>query len=304
MSKWRTAVEASLIAVIAGLMVVMFHLLGNTVEDVNSRSVFAWTVARWSDKISFGSDYSHGWIIPLVSALAVWWRRKELARAPRRVAPAGLAIVAFALLLHWVGARIQQPRLSLMGLILLLWGIPYYFYGWQFARHLIFPAGYLIFCIPLNFLDSLTFPLRLLGSAMATGILNGIGIPAVRSGSAIYSAAGGGFHFDVADPCSGLRSLLAMMALIGAYSWFTQKGLARKWLLFLLSVPVAILTNVVRVTTIAIVAVTLGEETALTIYHEYSGYVIFAAAVVMVLLLARLINLDFRARWRQWTHAT
>jgi exosortase len=300
--KTERIIQAALLVVIGALVYVMFHYLGNTVENVNTRSVFVWMRARWADKISFGADYSHGWLIPLVSVLAIWRRRRVLAAAPRRTAWSGLGLVALALLLHWIGARMQQPRISLAGLILLLWSIPFALYGWSFAKWLTFPCAYLVFCIPLNFLDSMTFPLRILSASIATSVLNGFGIAAQRSGSAIYSAAGGGFHFDVADPCSGLRSLLAMMALIAGYAWFTQKTPFRKWLLLLLSIPIAMMGNVVRVTTVAIVATAFGVDWALKVYHDYSGYLIFAAAVVMVLGVARLVNLNYRlilARWRQ-----
>jgi exosortase len=296
------AAELSLWAGILGLLFVAFHLLGNTVENVHSRSVFVWMVVRWGDRISFGADYSHGWLIPLGSIAAIWWRRAYIAQAPRRVAPFGLAIVAGALLMHWVGAKVQQPRISLMALIVLLWSIPYSFYGWELARWLIFPCSYLIFCIPLNFLDGLTFPLRLFSTTISTHLLNGLGITATQSGCAIYSTAGEGFHFDVADPCSGLRSLLALAALIAAYSYFTQKTLLRKWLLFLVAVPIAMAGNVIRITSIALIAVSFGHEHALKIYHDYSGYLIFGAAVILMVGAGNVIQKDYRALLNRWKH--
>ncbi len=290
-------------AVIVGILFALFHYLGNTVEDVGSRSAFRWMVARWSDKVSFGgADYSHGWMIPFVSLGVLWYRRKDLLAAPRRMAPAGLAVIVVALLMHWVGAKMQQTRISLLALILLLWGFPFYFFGWKLARVLIFPCSYLVFCIPLNFLDAVAFPLRILATVTATGLLNGIGIEAARSGSAIYSTAGGGFSFDVADPCSGLRSLLAMTALTAVYAYVTQKTLLKKWILFAASIPLAIIGNVARITTVALVAEAFGEKLALGLYHDYSGYVVFSVAIILMVGVGSLLQTDFGELRRRVRH--
>ena len=283
-------IKMGLLGVIVLLLAVLFHWLGNTFQNVPTRSVFVWMAVRWQDRASFGADYSHGWLIPFVSLGALWFRRNELLAAPKSTARRAWLFVAAALLLHWVGARIQQPRVSLFSLILLLWSIPLYLYGWPFARQLIFPCSYLIFCIPLNFMSAFAFPLRMFAAKTATAFLNGVGIAAARSGSAIYSAAGGGFSFDIADACSGLRSLLAMMALGAAYAVFTQPTALKKWALFLLSIPIAVLSNVVRIVTIGIVAQIFGQQRALTVYHDYSGYLLFSAATLMVIGAGRLLQ--------------
>jgi exosortase len=307
--RWRLAalerealVRIALTSIIVGLMYVLFHIQGNT-SDIRlfGRSAILWMVNRWMDPTSFGGqDYSHGFLIPIVSFGVLWWKRKEIARAPRYVSKAGLAIVVLGLLIHWLGAKSQQPRASLFGLLVLLWGIPFYFYGWEVAKWLIFPCSYLIFCIPLNFLDSLTFPLRILSTIIATSLLNGLGIAAERSGSAIYSTAAGGFNFDVADPCSGIRSLLAMTALTAVYAYATQKTLLKKWILFLCSIPLAIIGNIARITTIALVAEAFGQKVATGLYHDYSGYILFPVAIGLMVGVGSLLNLDFKKVWMQW----
>lgn len=292
-------VGIALAAVIVGLLVVMFHYLGNTVANVHSRSAFRWMVARWGDKISFGgADYSHGYLIPFVSLWVVWLRRREIAAAPKAINWLGLGVIVGALLLHWIGARMQQTRVSLFAFIVLTWGIPFFFYGWGVAKHLIFPCSYLIFCIPLNFLDAIAFPLRLLATKVSVAMLNGLGIAAERSGSAIYSAAGGGFQFDVADPCSGLRSLLAMTALTAVYAYLTQKTFIKKWILFLACIPLAIAGNIARITSIGLVAEAFGQKAALKVYHDWSGYVVFSVAIVLMVALGAALNVDYRAKWR------
>lgn len=295
-------VQIGLVSVIIGLMFMLFHMLGNTVENTGSRSAFQWMFARWHDTISFGADYSHGYFIPFVSLGVIWYKRKEIFSVDKRVDVRGLAVVILALVIHWLGAKMQQTRLSLLSLVLLTWGVPFYLFGWQLAKKLIFPCSYLIFCIPLNFMDVLAFPLRMLSTKMAVSMLSGIGVEAVRSGTAIYipSMPTG---MDVADPCSGLRSLLAMTALTAVYAYFTQRTLVRQWILFMASIPLAVIGNISRIVTIAVVSEAIGGRVALGLYHDYSGYILFTAAIVMMVLIGGLLNLEFSEVMKKWKTA-
>ncbi len=298
-------IRLGLVAAMIGMAYVLFHLQGNTImPEAYSRSAFSWMFSYWASAEMFdGADYSHGYLIPFVSIAVVWIKRNDIANATKSVSRIGLAVIVVALLCHWMGAKAQQTRLSLFGLILLTWGVPFYFYGWQVAKQLIFPCAYLIFCIPLNFLDTLSFPLRLLAASMSTSLLNGLGIVAERSGSAIYSGAGGGFSFDVADPCSGIRSLLALTALTAVYAYFTQKTLIKKWILFLSAIPLAIIGNIARIATIALVAQAFGEQLALTLYHDYSTYVVFAVAICVMVAIGTALNANYKEAWQQWKRA-
>lgn len=293
--------KLGLTALIIGMLFVLFHLQGNTTDvRMFGRSTLSWMARRWSQS---GGDFSHGWLIPVVSAVVLWFKRKELAAVPKEASRMGLAMVVGGLLMHWIGAKAQQPRISLMALIVLFWGIPFYFYGWQLAKLIIFPCAYLIFCIPLNFLDSLTFPLRMFATVVSAGLLNGLGVRVMRVGSGIHSLSASGFRFEVADPCSGLRSLLAMTALTAVYAYFTQKTLTRKWLLFLCSIPLAIIGNVARITTVGLVAEAFDERLALGLYHDWSGYIVFSVAITLMVGLGGILSLNFGETWRKWKSA-
>ena len=293
-------IQIGLVSVIIGLLFMLFHMLGNTVVNVGNRSAFTWMFARWQDTISFGADYSHGYFIPFVSIGVIWYKRKEILATKMYTDSRGLKVVIFALILHWLGAKMQQTHFSLFSLVLLIWGIPFYLFGWELAKKLIFPCAYLIFCIPLNFMDVMAFPLRIFSTKLAAGMLNGLGIGAIRSGTAIYSNVAGGFEFDVADPCSGLRSLLAMTALTAVYAYFTQRTTLRKWILFMASIPLAVVGNIARIVTVAIVAEALGGKLALGIYHEYSGYILFTAAISMMVVIGGVLNLDYSEVFKKW----
>ncbi|MEI6149131.1 MAG: exosortase/archaeosortase family protein [bacterium] len=275
---------------IAGWLLALFHWYGNTTDvRLFSPSVFRWMVMRWSDSTFTMGEYSHGGLIPLVSGWALWIKRKEISSAPKETFWPAAALVAFGLVLHWIGARAQQPRLSLAAFVVILWAIPCFLYGRGVGHLLLFPCGYLVFCIPMNFFDSFSFQLRILATAISTGMLNGVGIAVIQSGSAIR-AVNGAFALEVADPCSGIRSLLAMTALTAAFAFFIRGGILKKLILFASAIPLAIAGNIVRVMSIACVARFAGQEKAMDYYHDYSGYVIFAVAVILMLALEKMLS--------------
>jgi len=304
--RWRLATlerplvtQLGYMAVIIGFIYVLFHLLGNTVEhNVNSRSAFIWMISRWNDSISYGgADYSHGWLIPFGSLAAIWIKRRELITAPKAASQWGLMVIVLALAMHWLGAKVAQTRFSLFALILLCWGVPFYFFGWPVAKLLIFPCVFLIFCVPLTFLDTLSFPLRMFVTSLSTHIANAFGIGVYSSGSQIHLDAANREGFDVADACSGLRSLLAMMAITAFYGWYSQKKMWKKWVLFLACIPLAVVGNTARIISIIIVSAAFGEEAALKIYHDYSGYIMFLVAVGLMLGVGLLMNTDYPHFW-------
>lgn len=227
-------------------------------------------------------DLSHGWLIPLVSAYAIWQGRAALRAAAGAPDARGLAAIFGCLALFWLGSRGEQARLMQLGMIGAVVAIPLALWGARVARRLLFPAAYLLFILPTSFMDVLTFRLRLLASWLATTLLNGVGLSVQQVGTAMVSTSGAGFQLDVADPCSGMRSIFALAALTAAYAYFTQRTGWRRWLLFACAVPIAIAGNIARIVSIALVAHWMGQKHAVGFYHEYSGYVVFAVAVLLM----------------------
>ena len=294
MKSWRSY------AVVAAILILLGHLYGlnGNAQDVGlyGSSAIMWLVNYWNTN---GADLSYGWIIPLVSIYIVLARRHLLAAAPQSNHWGGLIVIVLALLWHWFGVRTQQTRISILSLIGLLWGIPFYLYGWRVARILLFPCVYLLFCIPPSLMDALTVPLRLMTSVVSTSVLNGLGIPALRQGTLILSTDPGGFKLGVDDLCSGLRSLMAIAALTSVYAYFMDMALWKKFVLFFSAIPLAIVGNVVRVITVALVAGTLGQEWAMGFYHDYSGYVVFIVAILLTMGVATLLErFSGRSLWK------
>jgi exosortase len=275
----------------AVLAIYLYGFNGN-MELSKSPSAIRWMAARWSADVA--ADMSFGWLIPLVSLYALWLRRKLILAVETAPDWRGISLVIVSLALYWAGVQGQQTRLTLLSLVLLLWSTPFAYFGWPVARLLVFPCFYLIFCIPMSFLDSLTFPLRMFASMLSAGILNGLGIATLRTGTAFHCA---GYSFEVDDPCSGLRSVLVMTSLTVAYAFFTQKGRIRQLLLFLSAFPLAVAGNILRIVMVGVVAFFFGQESAMGYYHDYSGYVFFFAAIGLMVMTASLINKDWKTAW-------
>ena len=256
---------------------------------VNYRGTIAYTTYMFGDPLE---DLSHGWVVPFVSAYVVWVQRKKFRTAAGSPSWSGFFWVCLFLVLCWFGSRGQQERLEQVSLIGLLWAVPYALWGSRVAKLLSFPAAYLVFIIPVaSYLDFFTIHLRILVSTLAAAILNGFGVSVEQSGTALFSRVPGAeFSVDVADPCSGLRSLFAMMALTGAYAFFTQKTLAQKWALFACSIPLAMIGNIFRILSICLVATWFGQNVAMGFYHDYSGYVVFLVGVAVMIEAGVLIG--------------
>ena len=237
-------------------------------------------------------DMSYGWYIPLFSLYVLWTERQKVLEAARAGAGGALGLLvllpsAFA---GFLGIRGCQVRLEIVGFVGMLFGLVWTFYGFRTVRRVVFPIGFLLFCLPLHtYLDLVTIHLRMLAVTIAYETLRGCGVDVLRQGTMLASSTGA-FAIDIAEPCSGLRSLFAMMALTAAYSYFTQPTWFRRGLLFALSIPIAILGNVARIFTIVLVAATCSSDFAMGFYHDYSGYIVFLVAILLMVATGGLVS--------------
>lgn len=241
-------------------------------------------------------DMSFAWYVPLFSLYVVWTERQKLKESLGRPSFLGLLLTLPFLALGFLGTRGIQLRLEIVAFVGLLITLPWAFFGRKTAQQVLFPAAFLLFCIPLaTFLDVITVHLRLFATATAEVVLNGCGAEVVRVGS-MLGAADGSFKIDVAEPCSGLRSIFALMALSAGYGYFSQPTWLRRGLLFASSVPLAILGNVTRILTICLVANYASKDFAMGFYHDYSGYIVFVVAISLMVVTGELI----KRAWEKW----
>ena len=248
-------------------------------------------------------DMSFGWLVPVFALYVLWTSRRELKESAGRPSVLGLLACLPCVAVALLGTRGLQVRLEQAGFVGLCIALPWAFFGWRTAKLCVFPAIFLLFTVPLSsFLDAVTIHLRLLASGTAFAVLKGFGVEAVQKGTAIIAQGAHAFNIDVAEPCSGLRSLFALMALTAAYSWYTQPTWPRRFALFACSIPLAVLGNVVRILTICLCAATMSADFAMGFYHDYSGYVIFIVAISLMVACGEVIN-RFADSWTG-THGT
>ncbi|MFO1490852.1 MAG: exosortase/archaeosortase family protein [Kiritimatiellia bacterium] len=228
--------------------------------------------------------------------------RERIIAAPKATSrTTGLGLVIAALLMHYYGTKSQFAHISVLSLVLLVWAVPFYLFGWQVAKLLIFPCAFLLFCVPLHFLDQLTFPLKMFATSGSTFVLQGLGVRVVQNGAKILFVDDPQFPgYSVEDACSGLRSLLALTAIAAVYAYLTQKSLWRKWALFLASIPIAIVGNVVRITTVVVVDQGFSRNLAGGLYHDYSTYFLFVISISLLVGVGGLLNASPREWIKKW----
>ena len=176
-------------------------------------------------------DLSHGWLVPVVSLYILLREGRAVLASLDRDNRGKYAAAALTLgLLFWgfVGVRGAQLRFEIVAFAGLLWTVTWLFWGWGTAKKTAFPCAFLLFCIPLNsFLDVITVHLRLFATGSAFAILRAFGADVIRQGTMISNSVGS-FAIDVASPCSGLRSIFALMTLTAAYAYFFQPTWGRR----------------------------------------------------------------------------
>ncbi len=294
---WR---RLMLIGVAVVLMVYAYGISKTCPVGIEPTSVLGWLFRYWGR----GGDYAHGYVVPIIAAgLSVWLWRRRLVAEPVHSAKTGLAVIVVAALIYWVGVRGGIPRVVALSLVVLIFGLILYIGGWKWARVLWFPCAFLVFMIPLNFLEPyISFPLRIFVANFSADFLKLLGLDVYQNGTGIFSRSGRFAPLDVADPCSGVRSLVALMALTSLYGYLTMDKGWKKWVLFVSSIPLAVVGNIARITTVALVAQGFGSDWAMKIYHDYSGYIVFSLAIVSMVALGVMLNLHYREIFHRWVH--
>ena len=245
-------------------------------------------------------DMDYAWFVPLFSLAVLWTERRLLSGSLGAPSFWGVLAAVPCLALGLLGTRGLQVRFELLAFIGLIVAVPYAIFGRECAKRVAFPAACLLFCMPLaSYLSIFTVHLRLLASAVAGGILSVFFDGVVREGNLIGLSDviidGSPFVIDIASPCSGLRSIFALMAISVGYGYFTQPTWTRRAILLVLSLPIAILGNIVRIMSICIVAKSADPAFALGFYHDFSGFVVFAVALLLMVAAGGVLDRVFGA---------
>ena len=234
-------------------------------------------------------DYSHGFLVPFLSVFFIWERWSSLVDEAPDPSLWGIGLLLFglfSLIIGLIGAELYVQRMSL---IVVLSGLVLLILGWKHLWLLSLPIGFLIFMIPLPAIvvNTIAFPLQLFAAQTASFCLYSLGIPVLREGNLIMLAT---TTLEVAEACSGLRSLLSLLALGTVYGYFSQKVMWKRWMLVILSVPIAIVANAARVSGTGILAHYFGEEAAEGFYHTFEGWLVFVVAFVLLFLCGTILS--------------
>ncbi|MDD5644132.1 MAG: exosortase/archaeosortase family protein [bacterium] len=247
----------------------------------------AWMIGTWSDR--YVSHYTPG---PWILILSLWvfcLKLPELKKLSAEGDERGLYIIIFSFLLNLSALRADLNRLSLVSLVVFLTGFVYYFFGKYFIKCLWFPIVYLLFMVPLGFLDSIVgIPLRFFVTNVSAMFFNAIDSLDYVEGTLIFLRNVGPLNIDA--PCSGLNSMISLAAIGSVFAYLTQRTTLKKWLLFLLSLPIAVAANIIRVLLIGMVAQGLSPEIALVKLHYFWGFFVFALALAMFVLAGYLFR--------------
>ena len=242
-------------------------------------------VLQWSRD----GNYSHGFVVPLISGFILWQMRRELREVRLRPSFWGLGIILGSIGVLFLGSLGAELFLARMGFWGTLCGLVVYVAGWQFARRIWFPLFFLLFMIPLPAVIyyQIVFPLQLLASRLATSLLELLNFfPVLREGNVLILPH---TTMEVVEACSGIRSLFSLLAVTTAYVYFAEKSSWLRVFLVAMIVPLAIVSNALRVVVAALLTNRYGDGMSEGFVHELLGWLIFLAAMGMMLLLHRLL---------------
>lgn len=241
-------------------------------------------------------DMDYAWFVPLFSLAVIWMERQKILNSISKPSFVGaLATIPF-LFIGLLGVRGLQVRFELLAFVGLLVTIPWALFGKETAKRLLFPVACLLFCMPMaSFLAIFTVPLRLVVSSISTGVLSLFGMDIVRHGNVItlpnvLVEEGKAFSVGIADPCSGLRSIVALIAVSVGYGYFTQTTWPRRAILLISSVPIAVLCNIIRIMSICLIARFGSTSYAIGEGHDFLGFIVFGIGIYLTVLLSDLIN--------------
>jgi exosortase len=265
---WRRAAIA--VAVVAASTVAVY-------APILSSLVHQWA----SDE-----NYSHGFIIVPFAAWFAWQQRRALAAAPAAPSAAGLIVVGGSLLVLLAGlfgAELFLTRVSLVGLIA---GTVLYLFGWAYLRRLAFPIGLLLLAIPLPavLFNQIAFPLQLLASRTGEAALSLANVPVLREGNILVLPT---TTLEVAQACSGIRSLMSLLALGVILGKLSEPRRWARVVLAFLTIPVAIAANAARVAGTGLAASYVGAEAAEGFFHTFSGWLVFVVAFALLMAAQR-----------------
>lgn len=251
------------------------------------------TVARLAAQWWHDPNFSHGFFVPLFSAFIVWQDRSRLAAIKPHPSWVGLPLLISGLLVLVLGQLGAEIFLSRCSLLIVSAGLIVFFLGWNFFRAVLFPWAFLVLMIPIPAIvfSQVTLPLQMLASKLAAGVLPLLGVPVLRQGNVIVLPA---MALEVADACSGIRSLMSLVTLAIIYGYLMERSVRLRVFLAVAAVPIAIAANSLRILGSGLLVQYWGPDKAEGFFHGFQGWIMFVASLAMLYLVHVLVRLLWR----------
>jgi exosortase len=250
--------------------------------------LYAPVLARLVQDWAHDDNYSHGFLILPLALYFVWERRKRLAAIPRDPRMFGLSVVGLGLVMLLAGMLGAELFLTRVSIIAVAAGAVLFLFGWRTCGVLAFPLLFLLLMIPIPAIvfNQIAFPLQLLASRTGETALSALNIPVLREGNVIVLAH---TSLEVAEACSGIRSLISLLTLGIVYGYFTDPRAGVRVLIALSTIPIAIVANGGRVAGTGVAAHYYGAQAAQGFFHTFSGWLVFAVAFALLFIVAQVL---------------
>jgi exosortase len=273
---------------------VWFFLVVPRYGPVRGQSALAWLTSAWNPE----TDYEHGWMFPFVIGGLIIYRFKQIRASVGDGSLWGLVVVLAGIAIYAIGYRTLQPRVTVGALPILAWGGVLYLGGWRMAAHLAFPLFFFWLAVPLPSFQQATVKLQLIATMASHHLSDLFGVATYYEGTDIFSRDGSWEPLSIAGGCSGIRSLMALLMISAAWAYVAKMAMWKRVLLFLSAFPLAILGNILRVTSIFVIAEYGDARWARETWHDWSGLLLFYPISLFSLLVLHSV-LEGGLPWRK-----
>jgi len=263
----------------AAIIVWFFGFFG-AYGQARVQSTLGILVSAWNPE----TDYEHGFLFPVIIAGLLIYRWKDLRVAAGKGDLLGLVPLVIGAVLFVAAYRVIQWRVAVVAMPFVVWGSIWYLWGRKVAKITVFPLFFIWLAIPLPNFQQATVPLQILATHLAHWGATLCGVETYVQGTSIYSAHENWEPLSIAGGCSGIRSLMALIMISAAWAYIAKVSTWKKAILFFAAIPVAIIGNALRLTSIFVIAEYGDSEWARTTWHDWSGLLLFYPFSLALLL--------------------
>ena len=288
---WRQLPDKLLFVALLAAWLLFFRFWGNcTLGYIQTPSLYGWLAYMYRGS----ADDELGILIPFFVLILFWWKRAELLAVPKRRWWPAAGVLLLALALQILSFMVQQTQISAVAFFIGLYALMGLTWGPHWLRASFFPFFLFVFCVPMaNLTEPISLPLRLVATHITSVVCHvGLGINVLQEGTRIFDS-NGAYQYEVAAACSGIRSLLATLALATIYSFVMLKTPWRRLLLVFSAFPLAVASNVIRLTSIIVSAEAFGQSAGNYVHKNgWLSLLPYAVAMGGIWLVGRWLRED------------